>query len=125
MADALREGARSMQMRRRVVEIRGLNLKPGSRAEFHRLYMERSLPLLRKWGFDVVSFGPSPHDDTSYYVIRAYKDLAERQASEDAFYGSDDWRKGPRETLLSLIENYADVVLELDEATIAALRREP
>ena len=110
-------------MKRRVVEIRGLNLKPGSRAEFHRLYVERSLPLLRRWNMDVVSFGPSPHDQTSYYVIRAYADLAERQASEDAFYGSDDWKKGPREALLSLIESYTDVVLELDEPTIAALRR--
>lgn len=112
-----------MPVRRRVVEFRGLNLKPGSRAEFHRLYVERSLPLLRQWKFDIVSFGPSPHDETSYYVIRAFKDLAERQVSEDAFYGSDDWKKGPREALLPLIESYADVVLELDEATIAALRR--
>ena len=109
-------------MGRRVVEFRALNIKPGSRAEFHRVYVERSLPLLRKWKFDVVSYGPSPHDETSYYVIRSFKDLAERQASEDAFYGSDDWRKGPREALLSLIESYADVVLELDEATISALR---
>jgi hypothetical protein len=112
-----------MRVQRRVVEFRGLNLKPGSRAEFHRLYVERSLPLLRQWKFDVVSYGPSPHDETSYYVIRAFTDLAERQASEDAYYGSDDWKKGPREAMLSLIESYADVVLELDEATISALRR--
>jgi NIPSNAP len=110
-------------MGRRVVEFRALNIKPGSRAEFHRVYVERSLPLLRKWKFDVVSYGPSPHDETSYYVIRSFKDLAERQASEDAFYGSADWRNGPREALLSLIESYADVVLELDETFIAALRR--
>jgi len=85
--------------------------------------VERSLPLLRRWNMDVVSFGPSPHDQTSYYVIRAYADLAERQASEDAFHGSDDWKKAPHEALLSLIESYTDVVLELDEPTIAALRR--
>jgi hypothetical protein len=54
---------------------------------------------------------------------RVFADLAERQASEDAFCGSDDWRKGPRETMLSFIESYIDVVLELDEPTIAALRR--
>ena len=53
----------------------------------------------------------------------AFRDLAERQASEDAYYGSDDWKKGPREAMLPLIESYADVVLELDEAFIAALRR--
>jgi hypothetical protein len=108
---------------RRVVEIRTLSLKQGTRSEFHRLYVERSLPLLRRWKFDVVSYGPSLHDDTSFYVARAYADLAERQAREDAFYGSDDWRCGPREALLALIESYVDVVLELDESAIEALRR--
>jgi hypothetical protein len=105
-----------------IVEIRALSLKPGSRAEFHRLYAQRALPLLRRWKFDVVSFGPSPHDGTSYYVIRRFQDLAERQSREDEFYSSDDWRNGPREAMVALIESYTDVVLELDETTIAALR---
>jgi hypothetical protein len=39
---------------------------------------------------DVVAHGPSPHDETSYYLIRQYADLAERQRSQDAFYGSDE-----------------------------------
>ncbi len=29
-----------------LVEFRTLNLKPGTRGQFHRLYVERSLPLL-------------------------------------------------------------------------------
>ncbi len=108
---------------KKVVEFRGLNLKPGRRAEFHEAFAGRSLPLLRKWGFDVVCFGPSPHDENAFQVVRAFADLGDRQAREDAFYASDDWRLGPRELLVPLIESYADVVLELDEATVAALRR--
>jgi hypothetical protein len=54
--------------------------------------------------------------------MRAYDDLDHRQSSEDAFYGSDEWRSGPREPILALIESYTDVVLELDEATIDGLR---
>ena len=42
---------------------------------------------------------------------------------EAAYYASDDWSKGPREALLALIENYIDVVLELDEITVQGLRR--
>jgi hypothetical protein len=83
-----------------------------------------ALPLLRQWKFDIVSFGPSPHDETTFYVIRSYDDLAVRQRREDAFYDSDDWKNGPREAILSLIESYVDVVLELDESTIVGLRRE-
>jgi hypothetical protein len=106
-----------------VVEFRGLNLKAGRRDEFGRLFVERALPLLWKWGFDVVAFGPAHHDDTSFFVIRAFADLAERQSMEDEFYGGDDWRKGPREAMVALIESYSDVVLELDEETVAKLRR--
>ena len=107
---------------RKLVEIRSYNLKSGRREEFHRLVCQESLPLLRRWNVDVVAFGPSPHDDTSYYLIRAYKDLDERQSSQDAFYSSPDWRQGPREAIVSLIESDTSIVIELDVAVVDALR---
>jgi hypothetical protein len=108
----------------RFVEIRSYNLKSGRREEFHRLVLEESLPLLKKWVVDVVAYGPSPHDDDSYYLIRAYRSLVERQSSQDAFYGSPEWRQGPREAILALIESDTSIVLELEEATVDALRRQ-
>jgi hypothetical protein len=108
---------------KRLVEIRSYNLKPGSRDQYHCLMLERALPLLQRWKVDVVAFGPSPHDDDSYYLIRAFADLAERERSEDAFYGSDEWRKGPREEILALIDAYTTIVLELDETVVQALRK--
>ena len=104
------------------VEIRSYNLRPGSRERFHRLMTQQSLPMLRRWNVDVVACGASPHDDDSYYLIRAYADLAERQASQDAFYGSDEWRQGPREEILALIDSHTSIVLMLDDAGIANLR---
>jgi NIPSNAP protein len=105
------------------IEIRSINLKPARREEFHRLYIEEALPLLKRWNFDVVAHGPSLHDENSYYVIRRFDSLAQREQSEDAYYASDDWRQGPRERILALIENYADIVLELDEDTVQGLRK--
>lgn len=109
---------------RRAVEIRSYNLRPGTRPEFHRLATEHAVPMLLRWEIDVVAYGPSPHDDTSYFLIRSFADLAERERSEDAFYGSAEWRQGPREAVLALIESYTTVVLDLDEATIERLRPE-
>ena len=108
---------------KKFVEIRALNIKTGTREEFHRRYLERALPLLKKWKMDVVAFGPSLHDENSYYVIRAFESLEDRQTTEDAYYGSTDWRLGPREAMLALIENYFDVVIEMEEETVNALRR--
>ena len=107
----------------RFIEIRSINLKPGRREEFHRLYIEEALPLLKRWNFDVVTHGPSLHDENTYYVIRRFEGLAQREQMEDAYYASDDWRKGPRERILALIENYTDIVLELDEVTVQGLRK--
>lgn len=104
------------------VEIRSYNLTPGSRERFHRLMTQQALPMLQRWKMDVVACGRSPHDDDSYFLIRAYRDLDDRQASQDAFYGSDEWRLGPREAMLGLIDNYTSIVLMLDEAVISALR---
>lgn len=107
-----------------VIEIRGYNLRPGSRPGFHLLMVERAVPMLRRWRCDVVAFGPSLHDEDSYHLVRAYRSLAHRQDSQDAFYESAEWREGPREALLACIESYTSVVRELDEATVEGLRAE-
>ena len=109
----------------RAVEVRSYNLKPGSRGRFDYLMTQLALPMLARWQIDVIACGPSTHDDESYYLIRAYRDLAERQDSQDAFYGSDEWRQGPREEILAMIESYTSIVLMLDEGAIAALRSSP
>jgi hypothetical protein len=105
------------------IEIRSIILKPGRRDEFQRLYIEVALPLLRRWNFDVMAHGPSLHDEDSYYVIRRYDSLAQREEMEDTYYASDDWRLGPREAILALMENYTDIVFELDEVTVEGLRK--
>jgi hypothetical protein len=86
-----------------LIEIRSITLKPGSHEEFHPLYIQKALPLLKRRNFDVVAHGPSLQDENSYY-------------------GSNDWRQGRREAILALMEIYTDIVLELDEVTVRRLR---
>src|SRR6185503_9532380 len=106
----------------RVVEIRSYNLKPGTREHFHRLFEREALPMLERWKVDVVAYGPSLHDGDSYYLMRSFPSVEDRQRSEDAFYGSDEWRQGPREAVLAAIESYTTVVVRLDDATLRGLR---
>ena len=104
------------------IEIRSYTLKPGTRAEFHRLFLEEALPLLQRWNVDVVAYGPSLHDENSYYLMRRFDSLSHRDESENSFYGSDEWRQGPRERILACIETYTEFVMELDELTVQGLR---
>ena len=108
---------------RQLIEIRSYNLKLGTREEFHRLFLQEAFPMLQRWNVDVVAYGPSLHDQDSYFLMRRFDSLARREESEDAFYGSDEWKQGPREAIIALIENYTEIVLELEEATIDGLRR--
>ena len=105
------------------VEIRSYNLRPGARGEFHRLFLEEVFPLFQRWNVDVVAYGPSLHDQDSYFLMRRYDSLAQREESENAFYGSDEWRPGPRGSIIALIEEYTEIVLELDKVTLQGLRR--
>ena len=105
-----------------VVEIRSYNLKPGTRDRFHKLFLNEALPMLQRWKVDVVAYGPSLHDKDSYFLMRAFPGVDQRQKSEDAFYGSDEWKQGPRERVLADIDSYTTIVVQLDEATVNGLR---
>jgi len=107
----------------RVVEIRSYNLKPGTRERFHQRFLSEALPMLERFEVDVVGYGPSLHDADSYYLMRSFASIEERERSEDAFYGSEEWRLGPREAVLADIDSYTTVVVRLDDATLAGLRR--
>jgi len=104
------------------IEIRSYNLKPGTRDEFHRLFLEAAYPMLQRWNVDVVAYGPSLHDENSYYLMRRFDSLSHRDQSEESFYGSDEWRQGPREAIIACIETYTEFVMELDETTVQGLR---
>jgi hypothetical protein len=106
----------------RVVEFRTYRLKPGSREQFHRLLIEKSVPLMQHWGIDVLGYGPSMHDTSSYYLTRSFADLADLEALQAAFYASADWRCGPRKAIVDLIESDSNVVMALRAAAIDALR---
>jgi ketosteroid isomerase-like protein len=108
---------------RRMVEIRSYNLKPGTRDRFHQLFLKEALPMLKRWKVDVVGYGPSLHDKDSYFLIRAFEGLEQRQKSEDAFYGSEEWIKGPRERVLADIDSYTTIVVQLDELTVQGLKK--
>jgi hypothetical protein len=106
----------------RLVEIRSYRLKPGSGARFHQLVVTQSIPLLRAASMEVVAFGPSLHDPDAYFLVRAYDSLEHHRASQQAFYASDAWRSGPRQSIIELIESDWNVLLWLTVSAVDAVR---
>jgi len=109
---------------RRLVEVRTYRLKPGIEAEFHDAIVNRGLPLVRTAGMDVVAFGFSAEDANGYFLIRAFASPEDRQATEDAFYSSEAWKKGPRQSIVEHIESYHDTLIWLGSDAVELLRRD-
>lgn len=110
------------QGKSRVVEVRSYNLKPGTRDRFQETFLKEALPMLKRWKVDVVAYGPSRHDTDSWFLMRAFDSVDQRQKDEDAFYGSEEWKQGPRERILADIVSYTTIVIPVDDATLRGLR---
>lgn len=108
-----------------LLEIRTYRVRDGAAADFHRVMTERGVPLLREQGIRVVRCGPSDLDDeettNGYVLMRAFTSAAERTEQEDRFYTSAAWRDGPRDDVLSRIENYHTVVVWVAGTAVDAL----
>ncbi len=106
----------------RLVEIRSYKLKPGSAPEFHRIVVGQAVPMLKQWGTEVVAFGPSAHEADTYFLIRAYDSLEDLNVRQDAFYGSQAWREGPRHAVLDKVESFLNPVLWLSQSAVDNMR---
>jgi hypothetical protein len=108
------------------LEVRTYRLLPGTTDEFLRVMREEALPLLAYAGIQVVSCGASVVAEDGHeeaFLIRAFPTLDARQEQEDRFYGSDAWRLGPREAIVSRIDSYHTIVIEASDDAVAALQR--
>lgn len=94
-----------------VLDVRTYKLVPGGRSDFDRIFREDSLPMLQRFGIQVVAYGPSLVDDDGYCLIRAFPSAARREDQLDSFYGSDEWRQNYEDAVMALIETYHTVVI--------------
>jgi hypothetical protein len=107
----------------RLVEVRSYKLLAGESEAFHQAVVGSAVPMLRRWNTDVVTFGPGVAEGDTYFLVRAYASLAALQAEQDAFYGSAQWRDGPRQSIVSRIASHLSTVLWLPEAAVEAMRQ--
>ena len=96
-----------------VLDLRTYKLAPGAGTEFDRILRERALPMLRRYGIDVVAYGPSLDDGDVYYLMRAFSSASARDERLDVFYGSAEWRQSHRQSVLALIDSYDTLLIGL------------
>ena len=107
---------------KRLLEIRTYRLKPGAVDAFHDAVHTKAVPMLKAKGMDVVAYGRTDHEEQTYFLVRAYASREALAQEQAAFYGSDEWRSGPRNELVSRIETYVNTLLWASEPAVASLR---
>lgn len=107
-----------------ILELRTYRLATGSARDFAAMMRELALPMLAAAGIQVVRCEASLAAEDGHeeaVLVRVFASLEERRRQEDAFYGSDAWVQGPREAILSPIESFHTVVLQVSPEAVAAL----
>lgn len=107
---------------KRLIEIRTYRLKPGTLPAFHEAVHTQAVPMLRSKGMDVVTYGRCDHEEETYHLVRAYESREALQAEQAAFYGSAEWREGPRSALVDRIETYLNTLLWVSPEAVDSMR---
>jgi len=105
-----------------ILELRVYKIHHGRRGEFAERMQSVLVPMFKRHGAEVVHHGLSLHDGDSYFLIRTFPSVAERQSRLDALYGSAEWLMNHEEAVLGMIDTYDTAVLEADEWLIEVLK---
>ena len=101
-----------------VLDLRTYKLVPGGGEDFDRIFRERALPMLERFGIEVLRYGPSLEDADLYFLMRVFPSVTHRNEQLDAFYGSDEWRQNHRDAVLALIETYHTLLISVTNGQI-------
>ncbi len=71
---------------------------------------------------DVVAYGKSDHEEETYFLIRAYESREALEAEQAAFYGSTQWREGPRSALVDRINTYVNTLVWASAQSVDDIR---
>ncbi|PQL05362.1 NIPSNAP family protein [Pantoea ananatis] len=94
-----------------VCEILQYTLKKGTGQQFHSVMQNESIPLHEECGLTVLAYGSSLDNPDKYYLIRRFPDTRAMDEALEAFYADGRWRNGPREAIVSMIEESHRVLL--------------
>jgi hypothetical protein len=94
-----------------LLEMRLFKLRPGTRAEFHRISDEGTIPMMRRIGIDVLAYGPTLNDDDGYLLMRGFASEEQRVRLSQELYASEEWAQNYEEPVMSMIEAYHTAVI--------------
>lgn len=83
---------------------------------------EGTVPLMRKWGINVLGHWLSSTDEDTFFLVRAFKDADDRRTVSEAFYAGEEWLAF-EDTVMGMVEDYHAVTTSISARKLAELGR--
>jgi NIPSNAP protein len=97
-------------MMRMIIEMRTYKTKSGKRSEFLEVFHTKSIPAHEAIGMKILGPFLSVEDDDTFFWMRGFPSLAEREPLKARFYDGELWKGELEARLMPMLERY-DVVL--------------
>ncbi len=104
-----------------MLDVRNYKCVPDGREELVRIMADGAVPMLRRYGIEVLGFGRSLRDDEHAFLIRRFPSAAVREEQLARFYGSDEWVNTYEDQVMALIDAYHVVVIPASPELESAL----
>jgi hypothetical protein len=102
-----------------LIEMRTYRTKAGRRADFLKMFREKTVPAHEAIGMRVIGPFLAVDDPDVFFWMRVFPDATARDAMKSAFYGGSLWTEDLERNLFPLLDTYDAVLVEDDQGILA------
>ena len=101
-----------------IQQLRIYEIYDHNKAAFHARFRDQCIPIMRRYGFEIVSMWESRRDGrTEFVYILTWPDLATKEESWRRFLADEEWKEIKRVTAAQ----HGDLVGEIDDRVLQPL----
>jgi hypothetical protein len=93
-----------------IVEVRAYRIKPGLRAQFIELFVQRAIPAQQALGMQIIGPMIDVENPNKFVFLRSFPSLEDRDRMKNEFYGGELWKNELEGIAMPMIDSY-DVIL--------------
>jgi hypothetical protein len=95
-----------------IIEMRTYTTKPGKRAEFLKIFRDKSIPAHAEIGMKILGPFLAVEDPDVFFFMRGFPDLASREPMKAKFYEGELWKRELENALMPMLDKYEVVLVE-------------
>ena len=101
-----------------IVEVRAYRIKPGLRAKFIELFVQRAVPAQQALGIQIVGPMIDVENPNKFVFLRSFPSMGERERMKNDFYEGELWKNELEGIAMPMIESYDVILCETTEEFI-------